>query len=45
MENERIMGMEEIENGQQGMQEKLSQVMKMLTSLIKGKEIAEDPGS
>ena len=43
MENERIMGMEEIENGQQGMQEKLSQVTKMVTILIKGKGITEDP--
>ena len=35
--------MEEIEKGQQGMQEKLSQMTKMVTILIKGKEITEDP--
>ena len=39
------MRIEEIENGQQGMQEKLSQVTKMVTILIKGKGITEDPSS
>ena len=37
--------MEEIEKGQQGMQEKLSQVTEMVTILIKGKGITEDPSS
>ena len=37
--------MKEIENGQQDMQEKISQVTEIVTSLTKGKEIIEDPGS
>ena len=45
MEIERIMRMKEIEKGQQGMQEKLSQVTEMVTILIKGKGITEDPNS
>ena len=37
--------MEEIEKGQQDMQEKISQMTKMVMSLTKGKGIIEDPGS
>ena len=36
--------MEEFESGQQEMQEKIAQMMKMVTSLTKGKEITDDPG-
>ena len=36
--------MEELENGQQEMQEKITQMTKMVTSLTKGKEITNDPG-
>ena len=37
--------MEKIEKGQQDMQEKISQVTKMVSSLTKRKGITEDPGS
>ena len=37
--------MEKIEKRQQDMQEKVSQVTEMVTSLIKRKGITEDPGS
>ena len=37
--------MEEIEKEEQGMQEKLSQVTKMVIILIKGKGITKDPSS
>ena len=37
--------MEKIEKGQQDMQEKISQMMKMVTSLTKRKRITEDPSS
>ena len=37
------MRMEESENGQQVMQEKIAQTMKMVTNLIKEKGITEDP--
>ena len=43
MANERIMRMEEIEKWQQDMQEKVSQVTEMVTSLTKRKGITEDP--
>ena len=43
MENERTMRIEEIEKGKQGMQEKLSQVTKMVTILIKGKGLLRIP--
>ena len=36
--------MEEWESGQQEMQEKIAQMMKMVTSLTKGKKITDDPG-
>ena len=45
MANERTMRMEKIEKGQQDMQEKIFQVMKMVTSLTKRKGITEDPDS
>ena len=45
MEDEWTVRIEEIENGQQNMQEKMSQVMKMMTDLIKGNGIIEDPKS
>ena len=37
------MRIEEIENGQQDMQEKISQMTEMVTSLTKRKGITEDP--
>ena len=37
------MRMEELESGQQEMQEKIAQMMKMVTSLTKGKEITDGP--
>ena len=43
MANERTVRIEEIEKGQQDMQEKISQVTKMVMSLIKRKWITEDP--
>ena len=35
--------MEELENGQQEIQKKISRATKMVTSLTKGKEITNDP--
>ena len=35
--------MEEFESGQQEMQEKIAQMMKIVTSLAKGKGITDDP--
>ena len=35
--------MEELESGQQEMQEKIAQMTKMVTSSIKGKRITDDP--
>ena len=36
--------MEELESGQQEMQEKIAQMTKMVTNLTKGKGITDDPG-
>ena len=35
--------MEELESGQQEMQEKIAQITKMVTNLTKRKEITDDP--
>ena len=35
--------MEELESGQQEMQEKIAQMTKMVTNLTKGKKITDDP--
>ena len=35
--------MKELESGQQEMQEKIAQMMKMVTNLTKGKWITDDP--
>ena len=43
MENEKTPRMEEIENGQQEIQEKTAQMTKMVTNLTKGKGITDDP--
>ena len=43
MESGKSPRMEELESGQQEMQEKIAQMMKMLTNLTKGKEIIDDP--
>ena len=43
MASEKNMRMEEIESGQQEMQEKIAQMTKMVTSLTKGKGITDDP--
>ena len=43
MANERTMRMEEMGKGQQDMQDKIFQVMKMEASLKNGKGIIEDP--
>ena len=43
MENEKTSRMEELESGQQEMQEKIAQMMKMVTNLTKGKGITDDP--
>ena len=45
MASEKSMRMEEIEKGQQDMQEKISQATEMVTSLTKGNGIIEDPSS
>ena len=45
MENEKTPRMEEIESGQHEIQEKTAQMMKMVTSLKKGKGITNDPDS
>ena len=43
MESEKTLRMEKLESGQQEMQEKIAQIMKMVTNLTKGKEIIDDP--
>ena len=43
MASEKNMRMEEIGNGQQEMQKKIAQMTKMVTNLIKGKGITNDP--
>ena len=45
MADESTMRMEEIEKGQQDMQEKISQATEMVTSLTKGQGITKDPSS
>ena len=40
----KTLRMEELESGQQEMQEKIAQMMKMVTNLTKGKGITDDPG-
>ena len=42
MENEKTPRMEELESGQQEMQEKIAQMTKMVTNLTKGKGITND---
>ena len=44
MENEKTSRMEELESGQQEIQEKTAQMTKMVASLTKGKGITDDPG-
>ena len=44
MESGKTPRMEELENEQQEMQENISQMKKMVTSLTKGKGITDDPG-
>ena len=44
MENKKTSRMEELENGQQEIQEKTAQMTKMVTNLTKGKGISDDPG-
>ena len=43
MENEKTPRMEELESGQQEMQKKIAQMMKMVTRLTRGKGITDDP--
>ena len=43
MESGKTLRMEEMESGQQEMQEKIVQITKMVTNLTKGKGIADDP--
>ena len=43
MASEKNMRMEESGNGQQEMQEKISQAAKMMINLAKGKGITDDP--
>ena len=43
MENEKTPRMEELESGQQEMQEKISRATKMVIRLTKGKGITDDP--
>ena len=43
MKNEKTLRMEELESGQQEMQEKIAQITKMVTNLTKGKRITDDP--
>ena len=43
MVREKTPRMEELESGQQGMQEKIAQMTKMVTSLTKWKGIIDDP--
>ena len=42
MKIEKTLRMEELESGQQEMQEKIAQMTKMVTNLTKGKEIIDD---
>ena len=44
MTSKKTLRMEEFENGQQEMQEKISRVTKMVINLTKGKGITDDPG-
>ena len=44
MENEKTPRMEELESGQQEMQEKISRATKMVINLTKGKGITDDLG-
>ena len=44
MESGKTPRMEELENEQQEMQEKIAQMTKIVTSLTKGKGITDDPG-
>ena len=43
MENEKTPRMKELKSRQQEMQKKIAQMTKMVTSLIKGKGITDDP--
>ena len=43
MENEKTPRMEELESGQQEMQEKITQMTKMVTNLTNGNGITDDP--
>ena len=43
MESGKTPRMEELESGQQEIQEKIAQMTKMVTNLTKGKRIADDP--
>ena len=43
MENGKTLRMEELESGQQEMQEKISRATKMVINLTKGKGITDDP--
>ena len=43
MENEKTPRIEELESGQQEMQEKISRATKMVINLTKGKWITDDP--
>ena len=43
MTSEKTMRVEEIEKGQQEIQEKIAQMMKTVTSLTKKKGITDDP--
>ena len=43
MASEKNMRMEELESGQQEIQEKIAQMTKMVTNLTKGKGITDDP--
>ena len=44
MESGKTLRMEELESGQQEMQEKISRATKMVINLTKGKRITDDPG-
>ena len=44
MESRKTPRMEELESGQQEMQEKIAQMTKIVTNLTKGKGINDDPG-
>ena len=43
MESGKTSRMEELESGQQEMQEKIAQMTKMMTNLTKGKGITDNP--